>query len=73
MNQENVRLGRVIRTLRQERGLSQELFADIAGVHRTYVSQLERGIKSPTMAVFNKIAGALGIQPSDLLRLVETS
>ena len=73
MNQDNARLGSVIRKLRQERGVSQEIFADMAGVHRTYVSQLERGIKSPTIAILSKIADALEIKASDLLRLVEAS
>jgi transcriptional regulator with XRE-family HTH domain len=71
VNQESARLGRVISRLRQERGLSQELFAELAGVHRTYVSQLERGLKSPTLAVVTKIAEALGFKVSELIRLVE--
>ena len=71
MNQENARLGRVISKLRQERGVSQELFAELAGVHRTYVSQLERGIKSPTLAVLSKIASALELKASELIRLTE--
>jgi len=71
VNQENARLGRVISKLRQERGLSQELFAELAGVHRTYVSQLERGIKSPTLAVLSKIADALKVKASELVRLSE--
>jgi transcriptional regulator with XRE-family HTH domain len=67
----NQALGRTIGQLRQKLGLSQEELADRAGIHRTYVSQLERGIKSPTLAVLIKIARALGIKPSRLVRSVE--
>jgi transcriptional regulator with XRE-family HTH domain len=67
----NDAVGQTISKLRQNRGLSQEELADRAGIHRTYVSQLERGIKSPTLAVLIKIARALDTKPSELLRAVE--
>ena len=67
----NLRLGQVIARLRQRQNLSQEDLAEAAGVHRTYVSQIERGIKSPTMKVFIRIAGALRTRPSAVLRMVE--
>lgn len=60
-------LGKVICRLRHEQGLSQEAFADQAGLHRTYVSQLERGLKSPTIDVLTKLATALGLRASDIL------
>jgi transcriptional regulator with XRE-family HTH domain len=40
-------------------------------MHRTYVSLIERGKKSPTLAVIVSLATALGIKPSELLRRVE--
>lgn len=67
----NEALGRTISKLRQDLRLSQEALADRAGIHRTYVSQLERGIKSPTLAVLIKIARALDTKPSRLLRSIE--
>ena len=42
------RLAANLRRLRQAKGLSQEAFADEAGIHRTYVSDLERSARNPT-------------------------
>ena len=67
----NNAIGKAISKLRLDLGLSQEELADRAGIHRTYVSQLERGIKSPTLVVLMKVAKALGTRPSRLLRSVE--
>ena len=44
------------------RGLSQETFADEAGIDRTYVSRLERNKENPTVAVLEKIARALNVE-----------
>lgn len=62
----------VLREVRLERGLSQEGLADGAGLHRTYISQVERGLKSPSLRSLEKIAQALGMPPSALLRRMET-
>lgn len=62
----------VLRKLRLEKGFSQEAFAFEVGIHRTYVSQLERGLKSPSLKTLQKIAQVLGITLSDLMLLVET-
>lgn len=48
--------------------LSQEAFADTAGIHRTYVSDLERGARNPTIRVVETLAKALGVTVSDLLQ-----
>lgn len=61
------RLGRNLRQLRQEKGLSQEAFAFEAKLHRTYVSDLERGARNPTITVVEKLAKALGVKPGTLL------
>lgn len=61
------RLGRNLRRLRQAKDLSQEAYAHEAGVHRTYVSDLERGARNPTIIVVEKLAGALGVSASSLL------
>ena len=63
--------GGVIGGLRRSRGLSQEELADRAGVHRTYISQLERGLKSPTLAVLMKLGAALNVKPSQILASLE--
>lgn len=65
--------GEVISQLRRNLGLSQEDLADRAGVHRTYISQLERGLKSPTLAVLMKLAAALDVQASEILKQLEHS
>jgi len=50
------RLAKNLRRLRQEKDLSQEQFAFEAGIHRTYVSDLERGMRNPTITVVEKLA-----------------
>lgn len=54
-------LGSRLQRLRQEQGLSQEELADRAGLHRTYVSGVERGVRNPTITVVAKLAAALGV------------
>lgn len=49
-----------LRQLRVMRGLSQEALAVDAGIDRTYVSRLERGLENPTVAVLDRIAMAIG-------------
>jgi transcriptional regulator with XRE-family HTH domain len=61
----------VLRRLRTEKGLSQEEFGFEADLHRTYVSQLERGLKSPSLKTLRKIAIVLGIGLTELMTLVE--
>lgn len=58
--------------LRHKMGLSQEELADLAGVHRTYVSQMERALKMPTLATLFKICRALQIQPQYAIGLIQT-
>jgi len=61
-------LGKNVSNLRQEKGLSQEKFAFDAKIHRTYISDIERGARNPTITVVEKIANALGVSASDLLK-----
>ena len=61
------RLGQNVRRLRGEKELSQEAFAHEAGIHRTYVSDIERGSRNPTITVIERLAKALGVSASDLL------
>ena len=62
------RLGSNIRRLRTERGLSQEAFADLANIHRTYVSDIERGARNPTITIVQRLGDALGVEAADLIR-----
>ena len=61
------RLAKNLRMLRQEKGWSQEAFADEAGLHRTYISDLERSARNPTITVVEKLADALGVSAGTLL------
>ena len=62
-----VRLGQNVRALRTKMGISQEELGYRAGIHRTYVSGLERGIRNATLSVLCKLARELGCDPADLL------
>lgn len=61
------RLSLSMRRLRQSKGWSQEEFAHQAGLHRTYISDLERGARNPTITVVDKLAVALGVPVGALL------
>lgn len=61
------RVGLNVKRLREAQGISQEDLADRAGVHRTYVSGVERGVRNPTITVLEKIAGALGAKLATLV------
>jgi transcriptional regulator with XRE-family HTH domain len=60
-------VGRNLRAYRLERGLSQEAFADVLGVHRTYMGGLERGERNLTLKSLERIAGRLKMDPLKLL------
>ena len=60
-------LGNAIRIVRKARGITQEGFSDISS--RTYLSSLERGLKSPTMRKIESLASALHVHPLTLLLL----
>lgn len=61
------RLAANLRRLRHERGWSQEDFADRAGIHRTYVSDIERSSRNPTITVVEKLARPFALAAGDLL------
>ena len=59
-------LGMAIKTQRASLGISQEELAHRAGLHRTYVSDLERGARNPSIESIEKLAGALQVSVSNL-------
>lgn len=63
--------GREVKKAREAVQKSQETLAFDAEVHRTYVSLIERGQKSPTLSVIVRLAKALNVRPSELLRRAE--
>jgi len=63
--------GAAVRRRREAKGLSQEGFADAAGIHRTYVSSIELGKVQVGIGVAHKLAQALGAPLSAIWREVE--
>ena len=61
-------LGRNIRACREARGLTQEQLALDAGMKRSYVSELERGLRNPTVRAVGRLAKAMSVEPCELLR-----
>jgi transcriptional regulator with XRE-family HTH domain len=57
-----------LRVVRRQKGFTQEELADLAGVNRNYVGQIEREEKSPTVDVIEKLAFSLEIAPEVLFR-----
>jgi transcriptional regulator with XRE-family HTH domain len=62
-----VLLGKRVRELRGAKKWSQEEFAHISGLHRTYIGQIERGEKNVSFGNLSKISGVLGVTLSELL------
>lgn len=60
-------LGRNVRTLRAARKLSQEQLALEAGMKRSYLSELERGLRNPSVRALGRLAAALEVEPSVLI------
>ena len=60
-------VGTVIQRIREEKGMSQELTSGLAGIGRTHLSAIK-----PTLETFYRIAEAMNMRPSELLRAVET-
>lgn len=59
-------MGRNIKKLRQEKGLSQVKMAEIIGVSPTYIGFIEQGVRNPSIATADKIARALGVKLSEI-------
>lgn len=72
-SQAHAAFGRAIRRARLRLRISQEELGFRAGLHRTYVGGIERGEKNPSYDNLLKLADALGVRASELLRDAETS
>lgn len=64
-------VGTVIRRLRLEKGMSQELLSGLAGIARTHLSMIETGQKQPNFETVWKLALALDLRPSELVAQIE--
>lgn len=60
-------LGREVRRLRKERGLSQEALADLAGLHTNYIGGIERGERNVGIKALFSIARGLGLTAKDMM------
>jgi len=63
--------GRILRRRRTAKGISQEELASRAGLHRTFVSMLERGTRAPSLDVIRKLAVGLETTATGLVADVE--
>lgn len=61
------RFGAGLKKVRKSRGLTQEDFSDVSS--RTYLSSLERGLKSPTISKIDELSAVMGVHPISLLAL----
>lgn len=61
------RIGLNLKRLREGLGISQWELADRSGLHRTYVSGVERGVRNPTITVLEKLASGLEVKMADLV------
>ena len=65
-------VGKVIQERREKLGLSQEVVSGLAGIGRTHLSAIERGARKPTLETFFRIAEAMNISPSELIKSIES-
>jgi transcriptional regulator with XRE-family HTH domain len=64
-------VARELRRLRQEKGISQAVLAEKAGLSRAAIQHIEKGIRNPTLMVTHAIACALGTSLSDVIAKVD--
>ena len=63
-------VGRNVRLIRQQKGLTQEQLAEISGFSQQYISGLEQGRRNPTVVTLYELASVLGVSHLDLVRPV---
>jgi transcriptional regulator with XRE-family HTH domain len=71
VNPQLKKFGEQVRNFRKARGLSQEELAELAGLHRNYIGGIERGERNVALLNILRLAKALEISPSDLLKGLE--
>ena len=71
MQFDNFAVGAVIRNLRKEKGISQDVLSGLAGLARTHLTMIENGMKQANFETLWKIAVALDIRPSELVGRIE--
>ena len=68
---DNMAVARTIYKLRQEKGLSQEVFSGLAGLARSHISMIESGAKQPNFETIWRIANAFDLAPHELVERIE--
>lgn len=71
MRFDNTAVGKTIRVLRKEKGLSQYVLSGLAGIARTHLTMIENGSKQANFETLWRIATALEIRPSELVAQIE--
>ena len=66
-----IRYGQIVRELRLSKNISQETLADLCGLHRTYISDVELGKRNVSLENIEKIAKALGVSLTKLFERIE--
>ncbi len=67
MKNEVLQFGKKLKEVRLKKKLSQGDIASKLGVHRSYISGIERGKRNPSLLTINKMAKAIGVEPKELL------
>ncbi|MBQ9375203.1 MAG: helix-turn-helix transcriptional regulator [Ruminococcus sp.] len=67
-----LKYGQVVRKIRLEKGISQETLADLSGLHRTYMSDVELGKRNVSLENIDRIANALDVSISEIFRQIES-
>ena len=67
-----LKYGQVIRKIRLEKNISQEMLADLSGLHRTYMSDVELGKRNVSLENIDKVAKALEVSISEIFRQIES-
>lgn len=62
------RLGRAIKRIRIEHGLTQEQVSAASGLHPTYISDIERGARNPSWEAITRLAGGIGVSTAEIAR-----
>ena len=71
MQFDNSAVGKTIRALRKEKGLSQDVLSGVAGIARTHLTMIENGSKQANFETLWRIATVLGMRPSELVAQIE--
>lgn len=71
MSKELELFGQVLREVRKEKGFTQDELSHNSGVDRSYISELENGLKAPSILTVFSLAKVLGMKPSKLMEKIE--